>query len=339
MTPAPAMQLIQVVPRLGPWDGVGDYASTLGGALERRHGIASRFVEAAAPTGRAAVAAALGEGAGPVLLHYVGYGYAKRGAPLWLARCVERRRPQRRLAVVFHELYATGRPWQSAFWLSGLQKLVARRLAQACDGALLTRSANRAWLDASGALAGKRAQTLPISSNVGEPREVRAASARPARMVVWGSAAARAQVYGRDWPGVLGACRALGVSGLVDIGPPVTLPEGSGVSIDARGRLDAQALSQVLLDARFGLLAYPAAFLAKSSVFAAYAAHGMVPVVLDDSGTPDMDGLAAGESYVRLGQPAPRATDDVARRARDWYARHDTVAHADAVLRLIEPHA
>lgn len=329
------MQLTQVVPRLGPWDGVGDYALRLGEALERRHGVTSRFIEAGHADGRRALVEALAAAETPLLLHYVGYGYARRGAPLWLARAIGRRRREQRFGAVFHELYATGRPWQSAFWLSGLQKRVVTRLARQCDGALLTRTANRAWLEATGALAGKRVSMLPISSNVGEPAAVRPLTERAPRLVVWGAAAARAAIYGAYWERVRTACRQLGVAGVVDIGPPVELPREAGLPIDARGRLESAALSEILLDARFGLVVYPASFLAKSSIFAAYAAHGVAPILLDTDRTPDMDGLASGRTHLLLEQVTAASPEDIARAARRWYADHDTVAHADAVVRLL----
>jgi hypothetical protein len=328
------MQLTQVVPRLGPWDGVGDYAARLGEALQRRHGVTSGYLEAGNPQGRRALVEALATAREPVLLHYVGYGYARRGAPLWLARAVGRRNRERRLGVVFHELYATGRPWQSAFWLGGLQKRVATRLARECEGALITREASREWLVRTGALAGKPVAVLPISSNAGEPQAVPPLAARPPKLIVWGSAAARGSLYGAQWSRVRAACAALGIAAVVDIGPPAALPDDAGLPIEPRGRLEAAALSQALLEARFGLVAYPAAFLAKSSIFAAYAAHGLAPVLLDADGTPDMDGLAAGRTYLRLGAPAASAPEDVARRAREWYSGHGVAAHADAVMRL-----
>jgi len=330
------MQLTQVVPRLGPWDGVGDYASRLGEVLQRRHGVTSRFIEAGNAGGRRELMEALAAPQGPLLLHYVGYGYARRGAPLWLARAIARRNRGRRLGVVFHELFATGRPWQSAFWLSGLQQHVVTRLARQCDGALLTREANREWLEATGALAGKRVSVLPISSNVGEPVELPPLTARPARLVVWNSAAARATAYGARWERVRAACRQLGVTELVDIGPPVELPREPDLPIEPRGRLEAATLSEVLLGARFGLVVYPASFLAKSSIFAALAAHGVAPIVLDEQRTPDMDGLVAGQTHLALEQVTAAVPEDIARGARRWYAGHDTAAHADAVARLFE---
>ena len=72
----------------------------------------------------------------PVILHYVGYGYEKRGCPLWLIRGLEswkRNHRVHRLLVIFHELYAAGSPWQSSFWNSPVQRWITGRLARLAD--------------------------------------------------------------------------------------------------------------------------------------------------------------------------------------------------------------
>ncbi|MFZ4728709.1 MAG: glycosyltransferase family 1 protein, partial [Pseudanabaena sp.] len=74
-----------------------------------------------------------GDRTSPVLLHYVGYGYAKRGCPVWLVDGIQRWKnlyPDRLLVTMFHELHASGTPpWTSSFWLSPLQKNLVTRLA------------------------------------------------------------------------------------------------------------------------------------------------------------------------------------------------------------------
>ncbi len=59
-------------------------------------------------------------GALTLILHYSGYGYDRNGAPAWLVDALRQRSMERAAHVVsyFHELYATGRPWQRAFWYS-----------------------------------------------------------------------------------------------------------------------------------------------------------------------------------------------------------------------------
>lgn len=356
------MNLVQIVPRLGPFDGIGDYAMNLARGLRDRHGVATTFIEAGTRAGSgaagefgsrrsapgsgaelAAELAAAGASNGRVLLHYVGYGYADRGAPSWLARAIESTRADQRyrLGVVFHELYATGRPWQSAFWFSGLQKRVVRRIARACDGALLTREGNRRWLEGAGALVGRPVEVLPVPSAVGEPQSPPAFESRAQTLVVWGSAASKRELYVTHWPLVQECWSVLGVTRVEDIGEPAAAyPVSASIEIKPHGRLHAREVSKVLGAARFGLVLYPPAFLAKSTLFAAYAAHGMVPLVLDQTGSVAMDGLAPGREFVPLTRPALEQAGsrgaEIAAAARRWYAGHRLERHVDHAWRITE---
>ena len=92
--------------------------------------------------------AAEADGRAVVLLEYSGYGYASRGVPLWLARdlrqvCGEDGVP---LITMFHELYATGPPWTSAFWMAPLQQHVAAQLARMSAGIVTNRKSGVSWL-------------------------------------------------------------------------------------------------------------------------------------------------------------------------------------------------
>ena len=131
-------QVIQIVPRLPPAiTGVGDYAVLLAGELAKAHGWQTRFLNASADGLRIEVANKfhvehlaqrrvsslvdaldrLVPPGTPLYVHYVGYGYQKRGCPYWLVRGLERWRRSgegRRLVVMFHELFASGPIWMIA---------------------------------------------------------------------------------------------------------------------------------------------------------------------------------------------------------------------------------
>src|ERR1041385_7558181 len=147
-----AMFIISIVPRLPPAvDGLGDYALSLARHLYNDFDIKTHFVvcdpiwveksevegfSISCLTNRSpsALLSSLAV-ANPtiiVLLHYVGYGYARRGAPSWLIDGLERWHRSNgaaRILTMFHELYAKGPVWTSSFWLSPLQKHLAARLA------------------------------------------------------------------------------------------------------------------------------------------------------------------------------------------------------------------
>src|SRR5438034_3528340 len=154
MTTAP--EIIQIVPKLPPSiSGVGDYAYLLARELRAAQGIHTRFIvcdpswegakdyhgfsvsrmDTRQPDELERHINALGMSA-TVVLQYVGYGYEKRGCPLWLVRGLEswkRRHPGCRLLVMFHELYASGPPWRSSFWTSPVQRALVKSLALLSD--------------------------------------------------------------------------------------------------------------------------------------------------------------------------------------------------------------
>ena len=78
--------------------------------------------------------------------------------------------------------------------------------------------------------------------------------------------------------------------------------------------------------ARFGFLACPAHCLAKSSIFAAYAAHEMTPVTFESNVGVNEDGLRPGEHYVALGRDRiceeHKDASYIAQSASAWYRGH-----------------
>ncbi len=327
------MRLLQLAPRLPPpHDGVGGYAAALAGELAAHHGIATRFFSAEPSAGAstlerepralAAQLAAVPE-ATTVLLHYANYGFARRGCPGWLVAGLERwlaARPRHRLLSFFHEVYATGRPWQSSFWLGPRQRRLARRLAAASTlcatslelyAGLLRRLEPRC-----------RPQVLPVFSTVGEPAAVPGFGKRPPRLVVFGGRGARERAFGPCRDELAAACLALGLAEIVDLGPPLTTLPGHLGALPVRGlgELPAAEVSRQLLAARAGFLAYPRAFLGKSTIYAAYAAHGLLPLVAGEAGVASRSApaLPSAEAGAAAGVDAA----GIAAAAHAWYAEH-----------------
>lgn len=273
-----------------------------------------------------------------VLLSYSGYGYHKHGAPAWLADWTEKAAGSVTLfGTFFHELYATSPPWRRAFWFSVAQKRIARRVAQASGFILTSRSAYWAWLRE---VAGPKPHlVLPVFSNIGEV-DYRAAWAGN-YAVVFGSAAIRTRLYSRHLSSLTEWANSSGVR-LHDIGEPLgrdLLDSLRNAGVVMHGRLPAHEVSQRLQGADWGFLAYEPSFLAKSSIFAAYAAHRLCPVVMsiDDAAG---DGLYPGVHYLTARHlqspsagPAPPAVADA---AHQWYQSHSLARQGLAIQGLME---
>ena len=103
-----------------------------------------------------------------VVLHYVGYAYNRKGAPLWLPAALRawKQRSNSPLCVMFHELWAQGSPRQSAFWLQPLTRGVVRQLANLADS-WITSSELAAWtlVERAGAEAA-HGHIVPIGSAI-----------------------------------------------------------------------------------------------------------------------------------------------------------------------------
>jgi hypothetical protein len=344
------MTLVQLVPQLPPsFEGVGGYAAALARALAQR-GLASRFlvaapgwVPAAADAGGLA-ASPIGErspaafarllaasGADRLLLHYVNYGYQARGCPSWLVDGIASWRRDgggRRLVTMFHEVYASGPPWRSSFWLSPLQRRLAARLLRASDAAVTS-------LDLYARMLGSwepsaTVVVAPVFSPVEEPGFLPAPAARlPRHMLLFGGRGHRQRAYGELRAELAAACRALAVAEIVDLGPALeALPaELDGIPVRALGPQPEEEVSAVLLRSYAGFLAYPAPFLAKSTVFAAYCAHGLVPVCAWPRRV-SRRGMTRPPCWEPAEEPAPSDAAGLAARARAWYGAHDLASQA-----------
>ncbi len=325
------MTVVQIVPHLpSAGEGVGGYAAALGRMLAAG-GMGSCLLAGNHRRRPAALAQQLSAtGAAVVLLHYVNYGYATRGCPSWLVRGVARWRaggPGRRLVTYFHEVYAGGPPWRSSFWTSPVQRRLAARLLRASDGAATSLALYGRMLERWRPRAA--VEVTPVFSTVGDPAAVTPPGERqPRTMLVFGGAGNRRRAYGELQEALIAACRGLDVAEIVDLGPSLAaaLPARlGGLPVRALGALPEAEASAVLMRSYAGFLGYPPAMLPKSTVFAAYCAHGLVPVCARPR---RWHGPAAAPPpcWEPGREPAPADPAGLAARARAWYGDHD-LAH------------
>jgi hypothetical protein len=261
-----------------------------------------------------------------LLLHFSGYGYHPRGLCAWLVREVvaARRAFGSRLHVVtmFHELFASGPPWRSAFWLQRLQAGIAANLARASDAVWTNSSHHADWLRGC-VRPGTTVRVEPVFSTIGEPGQVTPWQQRARQLVVFGSASTRGRALQGLPPHVAGL-NAQGIHDLLEVGSGAPAWSGKGLQHRHLGSLDPAALGPLLQGAAYALIDYPSVHLGKSTVYAGYVAHGCLVLNTAAPG-PDADGLQAGLHYQSLGQPGRRWLDEpqaMVDAARAWYAQH-----------------
>jgi hypothetical protein len=273
-----------------------------------------------------------------VLLEYSGYEYATRGIPISLVRSLQQVREKVRTPVltVFHEINASGPLWSSAFWLSPVQKWIARRLVEISCAVFVNRPGGekklRQWSSAPETVA-----LRPVFSNVGEPDAIGPYEDRENYAVVFCGRQEKKEIYFRhDMIGKVDSKEKVGK--IIDIGPPLeTLPE-SPISIRKKGIQSAETISRWLRGARLGFAHRRLDLLTKSGVVAAYLAHGVPPVIIPNGTGKHPPALTHGKTYVRLDRHLSSA--NWPRLSRQGYAWYQKNAHsrgtADLILNKIE---
>jgi hypothetical protein len=145
-------------------------------------------------------------------------------------------------------------------------------------------------------------------------------------MIVFGSAEWRRQAYQDQGAALELACHTLGVDTIVDIGDKLTELPKLSVRLVEMGTLPSAEVSRELAAAYAGYFAYPSPYLGKSTIFAAYAAHSLVPVTCGTNTSANLDGLRAGEHYLALDEARHHdgtSLAAVAESAHRWYVDHD----------------
>lgn len=353
--------MLSIVTGLPPKiDGVGDYALSLARQARKDNGIETRFivgdpawngpsrvegfeVNKLAERSRADLLRVLEdatENGSIVLLHYGGYGYARRGCPSWLVDGLRQWRSESKegfLITMFHELYASGPPWTSAFWLSPLQRSLAARLARLSDQYLTSRQRYAEMVCRWSLGKHTTVRSLPVFSSIGEPDSVSPLNERRRRLVIFGTPGRRVQVYSRSAEQINRICRRLSVEEILDIGRPVDIDFSRVMHapVTVCGELSGDDVSRFLSDAIAGVLDYPEGVLGKSTIFAAYCAHRLIPIIATYGKEAGADGLVAGRHYW-LSDARPEdltlaSGQVIADNACAWYETHSLSIHAKAL--------
>jgi hypothetical protein len=355
-------QPLQIVPYFPPTvSGVGDYAHLLGAKLLKDHGLESSYLvtdpfwpktgqspyanASRLPTRSATGLAAwlVRHPSRTVLLHFVGYGYQKRGCPLWLLNGLRRWRKgsvDNRLIVMFHELAAFGPPWRSSFWCAPLQRFIVRRLALLAHASWTNarKAARRLekWLSLpEGVMA-----SLPVFSTVGEPRSDlrKPLSARRAQLLIFGGSRFIDRAIA-NWREELDAvCHRLGLERIVAIGAKGREPWTGTMPFLQTGVLPSEQVCSLLLESRFAYLDYFKGYLGKSTIFAAYCAHGVVPLFPTPNG--QVEGVCQQVHYVTMDDVLTRPKtlsrlESIAENASGWYMNHNLTATASFAAEIL----
>ena len=341
-------RILQIVPRVpGGIDGVGDYALTLAVKLDHKFGRSTVFMTPDTPSPamvrdyEVRPLNQLGDGQefDRVILHYVNYGYQNRGIPFGLASTLRRMRQQHRgkLLTVFHELYASGPPWSSAFWLQPLQVYLSKSITRLSDACVVS---NQNFLSELQRLVPDAQIHLhPTPSGLEEPSLSREQIAErdPHRWAIVGGTVLSERSLRSFARAKQSIPESVAPHSLFILGGnenPVTrsLLADLGIESDYRPRVAAIDASEILRTCSFAWINYfhrpdvESSVVLKSSAFAAICAHGVVPVFPHHGGSISInDDRLPGPFFVeseRCEIPTAQERSTIAANIYEWYQRH-----------------
>ncbi len=273
-----------------------------------------------------------------IIVHFSAYPYFNTslkgslgvGTPFWFVEALRSvvTAQHIKLVVMFHELPKLY--WKQFYvfdLLNPIQCIVSRRLARLADTVLTSstrfQSVLSTWI-------GKDVAKLSIFSSMGEPASIIPLRARQRRLIIFGGSA-RARIYNNHSPALIQSCQLLGIDEIYDIGSILNLPDYSQTGIDLRsiGFRSPTEISELLSTSLAGCIDYSPfpGNLGKSSVFAAYCAHGILPI-LTRYNPSEVDNLYNDKHYLVLGSELAILNLDrlqiVADNAYQWYRGHTT---------------
>jgi hypothetical protein len=347
--------ILQIVPHLpGTFDGVGDYALNLAKALSADHGIDTVFAVAGKTSAESKEGFPIISGLDPasverlaqkcehVILHYVNYGYQARGVPFHLRSFARKLRAQLRgrWLTTFHELYASGPPWRSSFWLRPLQVKIARDLIDTSSACLVSNAVIEEAIHAYDPR--KKVYLAPVISNFGEPGPDAIHDVSPKRWAICGGTVLIARslalfekiqpmipdIFSPEHLDVIGGRDEISTRVLIE-----KLQRNSPrLRCHYNPEVGVELASELLRQSSFGWIDYfgggkmwPGMIL-KSTAFAAFCAHGVIAVSSHREETVAVKGDALpGPYFVTSGAvnfPAPDQVRAVRDKTYRWYQAH-----------------
>jgi hypothetical protein len=239
--------------------------------------------------------------------------------------------------IMFHELHAFGPPWRSSFWVSYLQKSLVVRLAESADTCVTNLKRYAIWLERR--VPRHQIKTIPVFSNVGELADDTFIGDRKPIMIVFGGARWVKELFGKYRAETAACCKAFEIEKIMTVGSPLgSAPNNLPIGVRELGYLGDVDIADIMKSSRVGMMNYFPGYLAKSGVYAAYSALGLVPI-LPKSNPSSADGCIEGKTYLTANGIAGRVPhellEDIVGNARKWYETHSVARTANLYSDLI----
>jgi len=179
----------------------------------------------------------------------------------------------------------------------------------------------------------KRVYISPVFSTIGELCENKGFLTRDKEAAVFGKERTRANLYDVFGRGFNQTVSSLGIKRIFDIGEGDPSREYDIKCLRKLGVLPVDEVSYIFSKTMFGFIYYPTGFLSKSSVFAAYASHGIVPLIPKVCFSKNENcGLSVGKHFIPVEDVKNCSMQDFERVSKNiysWYQSHNVKEQAE----------
>jgi hypothetical protein len=355
------MNITHIVPRMPPSIcGVGDYSYLLASEIYKKYGINSHFIicdpmsetdskskfhytKLAKHSHKHLLKILQKNNAKIVILHFSGYGYSKKGCPLWIANFLKLKEDII-VITMFHELYAVSKnPLKTSFWLSYIQKRIVKNIANYSDFCVTNTTEYAKKIKQ---ISGKNSKSLPVFSNVGEPDTFIPWNKRKRNLLLFGSL--RPLIYTKYLKHLYSLCRVLNIESIIDVGKIVKPKIASlkGIPIVKKGILPRKEIMQIMANCIVGYSSPHSNNLkSKSGTIAAFCANGLVPLIPNTTTSPSSVSreilhlnyiLKAENKYFKvINDIKLEDIEEIALNNYRLYQSHTLNIHADEYTKII----
>ena len=217
-----------------------------------------------------------------VILQFVFFGSHKYGLPWQMIDFSKRIRVRSNVSSVFciHELPQVAGNRLVRSLRAYLQWEIAKRIARNVDAVIINQMGGQCLRDRHNG----PPVFLPAFSNVGELATFDPMQERDIDLVVFGTPVRRQRAYERLCKLNSHCIGGRAIRSIADIGPPIEIPASleSKFSIRKYGLCPKQHVSEILAASWAGLFSAPPGQATKAGVLAAYCAHGVLPINVEE---------------------------------------------------------
>lgn len=232
-----------------------------------------------------------------LLINYSNYGFQNKGIPFWMVSALKEIRDLTgiEVSIFFHEIYASGKPWEISFWTHWFQKQIFRKLYKLAHHSFCSNMRVDRLIACQVDDKGVKNRNIGMFSNIPEPLFVEPAIRENGTAIVFGSLGRRQAVYDslefNSWI-INNKIMEVWDIGVGEVKNTIRC------KFIRCGILSKEEISDKMLSATFGLIEYPESLLGKSGIFAAYAAHKLTVVNFSTDKYPSYEELKKGVHYL-----------------------------------------